>query len=433
MSACVLVFGDLGHSPRMQNHALSMASCDEVDRVYFVGYQGSDLPLAIQQNDKIEVRYISTSLIDKLKKLPRIFYLVYFLLRIIIQLLQSFWVLFTLPNIRFWIYQNPPCIPGLWCLAVVRLFRRRSRIILDWHNYGYSILRVNGVNRLIVKVAKIYEKLCGRWADYNLCVSNNFKDDLQEDMGIIRPIHVLYDKATPKYGRLDISERHELFTKLWQDDNKFTVESLDGIQEKPQRDLILFSSTSYTPDEDFNLVVQALISLNEKIINEKGEDYDGPGIHLVVTGKGPLKEQFEVEFEECNKNLKHVQIETMWLEIEDYPKLVGSADLGVCLHYSSSGVDLPMKVVDMFSAQLGCLAINYQSISELVKDDENGQIFIDKDQLCEQIYSILNEFKDGKSPTLEKWREDLKNGFCTERWEDHWNRFVYTGIIQQEL
>ena len=129
----------------------------------------------------------------------------------------------------------------------------------------------------------------------------------------------------------------------------------------------------------------------------------------------------------------------MWLEIEDYPKLVGSADLGVCLHYSSSGVDLPMKVVDMFSAQLGkkfvlkfigCLAINYKSISELVKDKENGQIFIDKEQLGDQIYAILNEFENGYSSTLEKYRENLSKGFCKQKWEDHWNNSVYEQIIK---
>lgn len=65
-------------------------------------------------------------------------------------------------------------------------------------------------------------------------------------------------------------------------------------------------------------------------------------IYTVHEGKGPEKEMYEEKIKRLN--LKHVAFRTMWLAAEDYPLLLGSADLGVCLHTSSSGLDLPMKV-----------------------------------------------------------------------------------------
>jgi len=90
---------------------------------------------------------------------------------------------------------------------------------------------------------------------------------------------------------------------------------------------------------------------------------------------------FLARFEEFNKTIggEYVKIEAKWLEIDDYPKMVASCDLGVCMHMSSSNLDLPMKVVDMFSCRLPCFAFDYPTIGELVQSNKSekptGELF----------------------------------------------------------
>ena len=91
ISIAVVVLGDLDRSPRMLNHALSAAQNNI--NVTLIGYQGSSLPDSIIAFNKdksagrgrITVRPLSTTVVDVLRKLPRILYLVYAILRILIQ------------------------------------------------------------------------------------------------------------------------------------------------------------------------------------------------------------------------------------------------------------------------------------------------------------------------------------------------------------
>ena len=102
---------------------------------------------------------------------------------------------------------------------------------------------------------------------------------------------------------------------------------------------------------------------------------------MFVTGKGPLREMYMRKARSMQDregdSWKWVHIISTWLEPGDYPLLLGkllltsrhssvepaldtgSADLGISLHSSSSALDLPMKIVDMFGCGVPVCALDF--------------------------------------------------------------------------
>lgn len=98
-------------------------------------------------------------------------------------------------------------------------------------------------------------------------------------------------------------------------------------------------------------------------------------IEKSVVGKGPLKEQFLSQLERERDQYQHVEFCFPWLDADDYPLLIGCADIGVSLHQSSCGFDLPMKVVDMFAVGVPVCSVQYDWYDSI---DSNVSSFLGK-------------------------------------------------------
>uniref|UniRef100_A0A2R8ZEE1 Glycosyl transferase family 1 domain-containing protein n=1 Tax=Pan paniscus TaxID=9597 RepID=A0A2R8ZEE1_PANPA len=114
------------------------------------------------------------------------------------------------------------------------------------------------------------------------------------------------------------------------------------------------------------------------------------------------------------------KFEQLTLDGHNLPSLVcvitGSVDLGVCLHTSSSGLDLPMKVVDMFGCCLPVCAVNFKCLHELVKHEENSLVFEDSEELAAQLQMLFSNFPDPEGK-LNQFRKNLRES-------QHWVQTV---------
>jgi beta-1,4-mannosyltransferase len=178
---------------------------------------------------------------------------------------------------------------------------------------------------------------------------------------------------------------------------------------------LVVSSTSWTPDEDFGLLLDALVGY--------GASPGRAPLLVVITGRGPQRAAYEARVARlaAEGRLPGITVRTAFLSFGDYARLLAAADLGICLHMSSSGVDLPMKVVDMFGAGLPVLAYSgYESFGELVREGENGAGFETAEQLCHGLERLLAA--DGQA-ALSRLREGaVREG--SRRWDEEWDEVV---------
>lgn len=305
--------------------------------------------------------------------------------------------------------QNPPSIPTL-LIAQVICFLRNTRLVIDWHNFGYSILALKlEDSHPLVRISRYYEYTLARFASAHFCVSNAMGRVLKDGYAITTPILPLHDRPTLDFQPLVKSQRISFLEGL--SETKPYITEIENGKLK-----LLVSSTSWTPDEDFSLLLDALVKYS-KLAGHSHPHL--PRLLAIITGKGPQKAYFREKIQqlEAEDKLEMTMVKTAWLTFEDYTKLLGAADLGISLHMSSSGVDLPMKVVDMFGAGLPVVGWSkFEAWPELVVENVNGRGFTSAAEL-EAILVDLFGSDDAQLKMLRRGAVEERK----RRWSDEWD------------
>lgn len=407
----IIVIGPLTRSPRMLNHIKSfLGSGFEVEVVgQATNTEFDELKHIFKSHYNDEDENIHFNILKSYKTQKGKAGLI---VKVLQQFKELLFILWKLRSCDYFLMQNPPSIP-LLPLAIFSKLIFGWKVIIDWHNFGYSILALKFDNRnsVFVKAYYFIEIFLGKYADYHLTVTEKMKSLLLDTWNIRKNpfkserISVLHDKPDSQFFPIDYSKKLDVLKDI----TEFAEEKklLENIYEYK----IGITSTSFTPDEDLNMLLQSLDTLDEQLEGVKKK------LLLIITGKGPLKEEFVEKFHLKTNKMHSITVKFYYLKIEDYPKILQVADFGISLHYSSSGVDLPMKVLDMFGCGLPCLSYYYKTVvDELIIAGVTGDVFENKSQLSAHIYEMVNN-DEKRLKMRSNVIKQIDNG---DRWNDSW-------------
>ncbi|KAK6050505.1 hypothetical protein COOONC_11990 [Cooperia oncophora] len=304
-------------------HAYSLATQLSYN-VNIVGYLDSTPHPLIHNNSHIKYVALSPPP-DRLARLPEALQLPLKFIWTFIVL--SWALLFRIGwDVKLIFMQNPPALPTMFvCWMVSRL--KNAKFVIDWHNYMWSVLkdksgidqltlprlvedgsegkdstkdnerdaavvttrrkrRSSGDNKKERKTLKrryiewVYrwEGALGRRADAGLCVTRAMREDLQRAWGVHAAGYCYTIGYAVRRVQFSLNEKHELLLRLGlgangqvfgavpsEDATRFSVRdpSTREVRFRDDRPLLVISSTSWTPDEDFQILLDAAKKYND--------------------------------------------------------------------------------------------------------------------------------------------------------------------------
>jgi beta-1,4-mannosyltransferase len=148
-----------------------------------------------------------------------------------------------------------------------------------------------GPNHPMVTFSKLYEKYFASFATANFAVTDAMAQVLRSDFIKDSPVLTLHDRPADLYRPLSNSERIQ-FLQRYQLLSQHFNEIVD------QKARLLVSSTSWTADEDFGLLLKALCSYSASATSSHPHL---PELIVLITGKGPQKQQYLDETSDCRQ------------------------------------------------------------------------------------------------------------------------------------
>jgi len=387
----------------MQYHALALAvNAGEVD---LIGLEGSPVHTAIAAEPRVRSHRLPDRRFASRASRGRGRFLWMSAGRAALQAVRLLLKLFALPKPGVILVQNPPAVPTL-AVAWMAARLRGSRLIIDWHNLSHTVLAVRlGEQHRAVRALARSERRWGKRADAHLAVSQALADWLQRQWGIRAA--VVYDRPASFFAKPELDAASELWHRLARE-----------LKLGSRRIPVVTCPTSWTPDEDFDLLLESLERVERKLVAERGTGTaDAPDLVVLMTGRGELQPNFERRL--ARRDFKRVAVRTVWLEAGDYSRLVGLSDAGLCLHQSSSGLDLPMKLAEFRGAGVPVCAFDYAPVlNEVLTPGHEGITFHEPGELAAVLLALATADLS-RIPTFSAARSWLA-AHVTERWEGHW-------------
>lgn len=297
------------------------------------------------------------------------------------------------------VVQTPPSLPTL-PIAMLAAKLRGATLVVDWHNLGWTLLALRfGPGHPLVRLNKWAEIWLSRRAAIHLSVSQALADHLAKH-GAANP-HVLHDGPSS--------------VRAFQ----------PGGVDLPNDRLVVVAPMGWTRDDDLPLLASAVELTSLRLEELEAERT----LELVVSGTGPLRDEWRVKLEALGND--RVTIQARDVPSEEYPDLLASAHLGLSIHRSASGLDLPMKVVEFLAAGVPVLAMDDGSpLSEIAPPGTGVLTYRTAEELASQLTGMASAPTPPVGDLLAHLTDEARNRASTS-WEERW-RTTLKPLLQPE-